>query len=57
LFTRKTEMVAPDHALPGRDTPVAIPGTHLVLGTPIGPPVPRRNGAGDLRDGLLLGSR
>jgi len=40
LFTRKTEMVAPDHALPGRDTPVAIPGTHLVLGTPIGPPFP-----------------
>jgi peptide-methionine (S)-S-oxide reductase len=40
LFTRKTEMVAPDQALPGRDTPLGGLGPHLVLGTPIVPPFP-----------------
>jgi len=29
-----------DSALPGRDTPITVPGKHLVLGTPIGPPFP-----------------
>ena len=33
-------MPTPEDALPGRDTPIVTPGTHLVLGTPIGPPVP-----------------
>ena len=33
-------MPAPQDALPGRDTPVLVPGTHLVLGTPITPPFP-----------------
>ena len=40
LFTRKVEMVDPGQALPGRETPVLVPGDHLVLGTPIGPPFP-----------------
>jgi len=40
LFTRKTEMVAPDQALPGRDTPISGLGPHLVLGTPLTPPFP-----------------
>ena len=41
LFTRKaTAMPTPEDALPGRDTPIVTPGTHLVLGTPIGPPFP-----------------
>jgi peptide-methionine (S)-S-oxide reductase len=40
LFTRKTEMVARGQALPGRDEPIVVPGRHLVLGTPIGPPFP-----------------
>jgi peptide-methionine (S)-S-oxide reductase len=40
LFARKTEMVAPDHALPGRDLPIGGLGRHLVLGTPITPPFP-----------------
>ena len=30
----------PEDALPGRDTPVLVPGAHFVLGTPIGPPFP-----------------
>ena len=41
LFTRKaTAMPTPADPLPGRDTPIVTPGTHLVLGTPIGPPFP-----------------
>ncbi len=41
LFARKpTAMPTAEDALPGRDTPVDVPGRHLVLGTPIGPPFP-----------------
>ena len=40
LFTRKTEMVAPNQALPGSDEPMSGLGTHHVLGTPITPPFP-----------------
>ena len=41
LFARKaTAMPSAEDALPGRDTPVYVPGRHLVLGTPIGPPFP-----------------
>jgi peptide-methionine (S)-S-oxide reductase len=41
LFQRKkTTMVAPDEALPGRDEPIVTPGRHLVLGTPLAPPFP-----------------
>lgn len=41
LFTRKSvTMPSPEEALAGRDTPIATPDRHLVLGTPIGPPFP-----------------
>jgi hypothetical protein len=40
LFTRKTELVGPNRALPGRDEPMAGLGPHRVLGTPITPPFP-----------------
>ena len=41
LFQRKkTTMVEPDEALPGRDEPIVTPGRHLVLGTPLAPPFP-----------------
>ena len=40
LFRTKTEMPTPEKALPGRDTPTVVPGTHFVLGTPIAPPFP-----------------
>ena len=40
LFTRKTEVVGPEQALPGRDEPIAVPERHLVLGTPLTPPFP-----------------
>jgi peptide-methionine (S)-S-oxide reductase len=39
LFT-KTEMVKPEDALPGRDTPIPVPDRHEVLGTPLQPPFP-----------------
>jgi peptide-methionine (S)-S-oxide reductase len=41
LFTRhKTELVAPEDALPGRDASMPVPERHDVLGTPITPPFP-----------------
>jgi peptide-methionine (S)-S-oxide reductase len=41
LFSsRKTQMIDPDRALPGRDTPMPVPARHEVLGTPISPPFP-----------------
>ena len=46
-------MPAPEDALPGRDTPVYVPGRHLVLGTPIGPPFPARSSSSDARRGPL----
>jgi peptide-methionine (S)-S-oxide reductase len=41
MFTgRKTQMVSPDRALPGREAALAVPERHLVLGTPLVPPFP-----------------
>jgi peptide-methionine (S)-S-oxide reductase len=41
LFTsRKTQMIDPERALPGRDTPIRVPDRHEVLGTPLAPPFP-----------------
>jgi len=41
LFTRKkTEIPTADQALPGRATPMPVPGRHFVNGNPIAPPFP-----------------
>jgi peptide-methionine (S)-S-oxide reductase len=41
FFSRhKTEMPEPGTALPGRETAIAAPGDHLVLGHPMRPPFP-----------------
>ena len=40
LFTKNTEMVTRENALPGRDTPLQVPELHDVLGTPLQPPFP-----------------
>ena len=41
LFSsRKTKMIDPERALPGRDAPMPIPARHEVLGTPLAPPFP-----------------
>ena len=39
LFSsRKSQMIDPERALPGRDAPMPVPARHEVLGTPIAPP-------------------
>jgi peptide-methionine (S)-S-oxide reductase len=40
LFTKKTDMVTLDDALPGRETAMPVPDRHEVLGTPLQPPFP-----------------
>ncbi len=40
LFRKKTEMIAPEDALPGRDTPMSVNPEHVVLGTSIVGPFP-----------------
>jgi peptide-methionine (S)-S-oxide reductase len=40
LFTKNAEMVTPENALLGRDTPIEVPERHDVLGTPLQPPFP-----------------
>ncbi len=41
LFTRKpAAVVDAESALPGRDTPIAVPARHEVLGTPLSGPFP-----------------
>jgi peptide-methionine (S)-S-oxide reductase len=40
LFTKKAEMVTPEDALLGRETPMQVPERHEVLGTPLQPPFP-----------------
>jgi peptide-methionine (S)-S-oxide reductase len=40
LFGRASQMVDPDNALAGRETPVQITGEHIVLGTSMKPPFP-----------------
>ena len=39
-FWQKTEMVRPEAALPGRDTPLHVPERHAVLDVPLRPPFP-----------------
>src|SRR5918999_168083 len=40
LFNRKSSMIAPEDALPGRSKPLPVQDTHLVLGTSLEPPFP-----------------
>lgn len=41
VFTKKkTRMVAPEEALPGRSTPMPVPERHAVLDRPLTPPFP-----------------
>ena len=40
IFGRRTQLVEPAEALPGRAEPLAVPARHHVLGTPIAPPFP-----------------
>lgn len=40
LLARKTRLPAAGEALPGRPTPIAVPGTHAVSGRPLAGPYP-----------------
>jgi peptide-methionine (S)-S-oxide reductase len=40
LFTKPTQMVTAEEALPGRSEPMVVPDRHEVLGTPLSPPFP-----------------
>jgi peptide-methionine (S)-S-oxide reductase len=40
FFREKTKMIDPERALPGRDTQIAVPDRHFVLGNPLTPPFP-----------------
>ena len=40
FFRKQPEMISPAQALPGRSMPIATPGQHLVLGTPLQGPWP-----------------
>ncbi|HEX8067772.1 MAG TPA: peptide-methionine (S)-S-oxide reductase MsrA [Thermoleophilaceae bacterium] len=40
FFREKSKMIEPERALPGRDTPIAVPDRHEVLGNPLAPPFP-----------------
>jgi peptide-methionine (S)-S-oxide reductase len=39
-LARKTQMPEPDQALPGRQTPIAVPKQHFVNGNPLSEPFP-----------------
>ncbi len=39
-FLHKTQMPAPEQALPGRSTPMPVPEPHFVNGNPLQPPFP-----------------
>ena len=58
LFTRtKTTMVAPENALPGRESPMPVPARHDVLGNALTPPFPEGFQTVIVGHGLLLGRR
>jgi peptide-methionine (S)-S-oxide reductase len=40
FLSHKTEMPAPERALPGRPVPMPVAEKHFVLGTPLAPPFP-----------------
>jgi peptide-methionine (S)-S-oxide reductase len=56
MFGRKTTMVDPARALPGRDTEVPVPFGHTELGTRLTPPYPEGSEIADLAMGCFWGA-
>ena len=56
MFGRKTTMVDPARALPGRETPIEPPFGHTVLGTALTPPYPDGSEIADLGMGCFWGA-
>ncbi|MER5322433.1 peptide-methionine (S)-S-oxide reductase MsrA [Streptosporangium roseum] len=52
----KTSMVAPENALPGRDTGMAVPARHAVLDAPLAPPYPEGSEIADFGLGCFWGA-
>jgi peptide-methionine (S)-S-oxide reductase len=52
---RKTQMITPDEALPGRDTALEVPERHAVLGTPLRPPYPEGSEIAEFALGCFWG--
>ncbi|GAA3234330.1 peptide-methionine (S)-S-oxide reductase MsrA [Actinocorallia longicatena] len=52
----KTEMVAPEKALPGRDHPMPVAPRHTVLGGPLAPPYPEGAEIADFGMGCFWGA-
>ncbi|AEF38521.1 peptide-methionine (S)-S-oxide reductase MsrA [Hoyosella subflava] len=53
---KKTTMVTPEQALPGRDTPLRISGVHAVNGARIVPPFPARTETAVVGEGCFWGA-
>jgi len=53
--SRKTHMVRPEEALPGRGTPMPVPELHAVLGTPPRPPYPEGSEVAEFALGCFWG--
>jgi peptide-methionine (S)-S-oxide reductase len=57
LFSRhKTEMPAPEQALPGRAQAIPVSNRHTVLGTPLAPPYPAGSEIADFALGCFWGA-
>ena len=52
---RKTQLVGPEEALPGREVPMPVPETHAVLGTPLKPPFPEGSEVAEFALGCFWG--
>ncbi|HEU5155410.1 MAG TPA: peptide-methionine (S)-S-oxide reductase MsrA [Streptosporangiaceae bacterium] len=52
----KSQMVAPDKALPGREVPLPIPPRHEVLGGPLAPPYPEGSAIAEFALGCFWGA-
>src|SRR5258708_5516809 len=52
---RKTTMIRAEDALPGRDTPLAVPARHEVLGSPLEGPYPAGTGVAEFALGCFWG--
>ena len=53
---RKSQMVSPEQALPGRSTPMPVPARHEVLGTPLKPPYPEGSEVAEFALGCFWGA-
>ena len=53
--SRKSQMVSPERALPGRSTPMPVPERHEVLGTTLAPPYPEGSEIAEFALGCFWG--